>query len=208
MFIEEVHIFFSDLKSVTSKIRSKSKFLKPRLCLSKAAGVPWLLFLFTKTFIVSAIFSLCCNRCELLLWAWLCRWGNCRSRRLKHPARGWQSELKHDFMNSTPLHPLFWHSPGFSWNTCLTAGPEGVGQALAFWTVTIATAPWELGWGPAKITLPEEYEQKYMHIPEQTSPSLSFLNQPLHMLILGVLGRHLLKIARPQPYSLQRSGGN
>lgn len=38
-------------------------------------------------------------------------------------------------------------------------------------------------------------------------PSLSFLNQPLPMLILGgVLGRHLLKIAGPQPYSLQRSG--
>lgn len=48
MFIEEVHIFFSDLKSVTSKIRSKSKFLKPRLCLSKAAGVPWLPFLVYK----------------------------------------------------------------------------------------------------------------------------------------------------------------
>lgn len=53
MFIEEAHIFFSynvfnDLKSVISKIWSKSKFIKLWLCLSKAAGVPWLPFLVYK----------------------------------------------------------------------------------------------------------------------------------------------------------------
>lgn len=155
---------------------------------------------------VSAIVSLHCSRCELLLWAWLCRRGNCRSKR--HPARGWQSELKNDFTNSTTLLPLFRHRPRVSWYTCLRVGSAGVGQALGSSTVAIAIAPWRLGWGPAKVTLPVEYEQKCMHRPEQTSPlSLSFLSQPLPMLIYGgVLGRHMLKIAQPQLYSLQNSG--